>query len=370
MVYLIFFLVALALSLNLTKLSGWLAIKFKIVDDPSHQPERRIHQKPIALLGGLALYLSFFITLLIIWLLNQWPVGEISFKNIMGVFLGATILIIGGILDEKNDFKPVFQLIFSLVAILVVIIFGVGIKHINNPFGQGLIFLDSYKIEILRFHGLPYYFSWPADLITFIWIFLVIYAIKLLAGLDGLVPGVTVIGSLIIFCFCLFTAFVQPQVALLAIIIAGVTLGFLFFNFHPAKIFLGTSGEMFLGLMLGVLAVISGSKIATFLLILGLPILDLVWVVIRRLFKEKHSPFQADRKHLHFRLLDSGFSHRGAVIFLWCISLIFGLVGLFFPTTKIKMLAFLILGLGMVVLAMLLTRKKDLTNKSEDVKLS
>jgi len=359
MIYLIFFFVALVLSINFTKISSWLAFRFKIIDDPSRDPGRRIHQKPIPLLGGLALYLSFFITLFILLAYDQWPQGEVSFKNLIGVFLGSTILIIGGILDEKKDFKPRYQFIFSILAILVVMIFGVGIEHINNPFGQGMILLENYKIEILNIGGVPYYFSWPADLITFAWIFLVIYAIKLLAGLDGLVPGVVSIGSLIIFCFCVFTAFVQPQVAFLAIILAGISLGFLFFNFHPAKIFLGTSGEMFLGLMLGVLAIISGSKIATLLLILGIPILDLVWVFFRRIFKEKCSPFKADRKHLHFRLLDFGFSHRGAVIFLWLLSLIFGLIGLFFPTTKIKMIAFLILGLVMVALAMVVTRKKQ-----------
>lgn len=370
MIYLIVFFIALFLSINFTKICQWLAFRFGVIDDPGRDPERRIHKKPIALLGGLALYLSFFITLFIILIFNQWPKGEILFKNLIGVFIGSTILIIGGILDEKKDFKPKYQFIFSILAILIVIIFGVGIKYINNPFGSGLFFLENTKIQILSINGLPYYFTWPADLVTFIWLFLVIYAIKLLAGLDGLVPGVISIGSLIVFCFCLFTVFTQPQVAFLAIILAGVSLGFLIFNFHPAKIFLGTSGEMFLGLMIGVLAVISGSKIATLLLILGIPILDLIWVIGRRVFKEKHSPFRADRKHLHFRLLDIGFSHRGAVIFLWILSFIFGLIGLLFPATKIKMLAFLILILVMSVLAIFLTKKQDLTNHQPVDKLN
>lgn len=359
--YFFLFFVAFILSVNFTKISRWLARKFNIVDDPGREAERRVHVKPIPLLGGLGLYLAFFVLLLVIIICDWWPSGEISLKNLIGVFIGSTILIIGGILDEKKDFKPSFQFIFSILAILVVIAFGVGIKHINNPFGQGLILLENYKIEIIKISGIPYYFTWPADIITFIWLFLVIYAIKLLAGLDGLVPGVVSIGSLIIFCFCVFTAFIQPQVAFLAITLAGVSLGFLIFNFHPAKIFLGTSGEMFLGLMLGILAIISGSKIAILLLILGIPILDLIWVIFRRIFKEKHSPFQADRKHLHFRLLDFGFSHRGAVIFLWLLSLVFGLVGILFPTTKIKIIALGILIMVMIGLAILLTRKKQLT---------
>lgn len=358
--YLIIFFVAFVLAVILTKISGWLAKKFNIVDDPSREAERKIHRKPIPLLGGLGLYLAFFISLLIIIIGNQWLSKEIPLKNLVGVFIASTILVIGGLIDEKKNLKPIFQFIFSILAVLAVMAFGVGIKHINNPFGPGLIFLENYKIEIIRISGIPYYFSWPADIITFVWLLLVIYAIKLLAGLDGLVPGVVSIGSLIIFCFCVFTAFVQPQVALLAIILAGVSLGFLIFNFHPARIFLGTSGEMFLGLMLGVLAVISGSKIATLLLILGIPILDLIWVILRRIFKEKRSPFQADRKHLHFRLLDCGFSHCGAVIFLWLLSLIFGLIGLLFPTTGTKMIALLFLAIVMIILAMILTFKKPL----------
>lgn len=370
MFYFIFFLVAFILTIIFVKIFRFLAIKYQVVDDPRLDPQRKIHQKPIPLLGGPPLFFGFFISLFLLFVFNQWPVGQISIKNLIGVLIASALLVISGVLDEKKNLKPVWQLIPSLFAILIVIGSGIGIKYINNPFGDGLIFLEQNKIEITRLNSVPYYLSWPADLITFIWLLVVIYAIKLLAGLDGLVPGIVSVGSLIIFCFCVFTAFVQPQVASLAIILTGVSLGFLIFNFHPAKIFLGTSGEMFLGLMLGVLAVISGSKIAILLLILGIPILDLIWIVFRRVFKEKRSPFRADRKHLHFRLLDFGFSHQGAVIFLWSISLIFGLIGLLFPTTKIKVLALGLLILVMVVLAIIITRQQKIDKKKENGKLS
>jgi len=360
MFYFIFFSIAFILTIILVKIFRFLAIKYKIFDDPRIDSQRRIHKKPIPLLGGPPLFLAFFISLFLLFVLNKWPTGQISIKNLIGVFLGSAILVVGGVLDEKKNLKPVWQLIFSVLAILTVIGFGVGIDQINNPFGQGFFFLEQTKIEIVKLAGLPYRFSWPADLITFVWLFVVIYSIKLLAGLDGLVPGVSAIGFLIVACFCLFTIFLQPQVAYLAIILLAVSISFLIFNFHPAKIFLGTSGEMFLGLMLGVLAIISGSKIAMLLLILGVPILDLIWVVSRRVLKEKHSPMIADRKHLHFRLLDFGFSHRGAVIFLWVISLIFGLIGLLFPETKIKILALGILILAMIVLAMIVARRQNL----------
>ncbi len=356
--YLIFFTTAFIFSIIFTKIFRKLAIRYKILDYPEKAPERKIHKKPIPLLGGLALYFSFFLILFLVFLLKIWPEGNVLPKHLFAVFIGSTILIIGGILDDKKNLKPIYQLIFSILAILVIIASGIGIKYINNPFGEGLIFFEKIKIKILTIKGIPYYFSWPADLITFIWLLIMIYAIKLLAGLDGLVPGITSIGALMIFFLCLLTPFYQPDVGTLAIILAGVSLGFLIFNFHPAKIFLGTAGETFSGFMLGTLAIISGSKIATLLLVLGIPVLDLIWVILRRIFKEKHSPMLADKKHLHYRLLDFGFSHRGVVIFLWTLALTFGLIGILFPTTKIKILALGILIVVMIVLAILVTRKR------------
>ncbi len=356
--YLIFFFLSFFLSVFLTKLVRRFALKYKILDYPEKEPQRKIHQKPIPLLGGLALFFSFFIILFFSLAIGLLKLETIVFKNLIGFFLASFVLIIGGFLDDRYNLSPLKQLLFSFLAILIIIASGIGIKYINNPFGQGLIFLEIKKIEILRIGGIPYYFTFPADLITFVWLLLMIYALKLLAGLDGLVPGITSIGALMIFFLCLLTKFYQPDVGSLAIILAGASLGFLIFNFHPAKIFLGTSGETFSGFSLGVLAIISGSKIATLLLVVGIPILDMIWVILRRVFKEKRWPFLADKKHLHFRLLDFGFSHPGAVIFLWCLALIFGLIGIIFPTTKIKVFALVILTLLMIGLAFFIKKRK------------
>lgn len=360
MSYFFFFILSFILSIILTKVVRLIALKYKILDYPEKEPERKIHSQPIPLLGGLAIFLSFFLVLFFLLLSGSLKLETIAFKNLIGLFFGGLVLIIGGILDDRYNLSPTKQLIFSVLAVLIVIAFGIGIKHINNPLGEGLIFFEKTKIEILRWQGIPYYFSWPADLITFVWLLLMIYAVKLLAGLDGLVPGITSIGALGIFFLCLFTKFYQPDVGSLAIILAAVSLGFLIFNFHPAKIFLGTGGETFAGFILGSLAIISGSKIATLLLVLGIPILDFIWVVLRRIFKEHRWPFLADKKHLHFRLLDFGLSHREAVIFLWGLSLIFGLIGIIFPTTKIKVIALGILVVVMIGLAIMLTKKKKL----------
>ncbi|MCX7778969.1 MAG: undecaprenyl/decaprenyl-phosphate alpha-N-acetylglucosaminyl 1-phosphate transferase [Patescibacteria group bacterium] len=355
--YFFFFISAFILAVVFTKIIRRFALRYQILDYPEQAPERKIHQKPIPLLGGLALFFSFFLVLFFSLLTGWFQLETILLKNLIGLFLASLILMIGGILDDRYRLSPAKQFLFSTLAVFVVMASGIGIKYINQPFGQGLIFLEQQKIEILRWRGVPYYFSWPADLITFTWLMLIIYALKLLAGLDGLVPGITSIGALMIFCLCFFTKFYQPEVGILAIILAGASLGFLIFNFHPAKIFLGTSGETFSGFILGTLAIISGSKIATLLLVLGIPILDVVWVILRRIFKEHRWPFFADKKHLHFRLLEIGFSHRGAVIFLWALALFFGLIGVLFPTTQTKILALGGVTIIMIGLALFVTRK-------------
>jgi len=218
---------------------------------------------------------------------------------------------------------------------------GIGIDYISNPLG-GVFRFDSWQLEIFRFNGLPYFITVWADLFTFFWLLGMIYTTKFLDGLDGLTSGVTVIGSLIIAALSLTATVFQPETALLSLIVAAAFLGFLIFNWNPASIFLGESGSLFAGFSLGVLAIISGGKIATALLILGIPILDVAWVILRRLFYRR-SPFSADRGHLHLRLVDSGLSVRVVVIVLYVLTILFGLSSLFLQS-RAKVLALVFLG--------------------------
>jgi UDP-GlcNAc:undecaprenyl-phosphate GlcNAc-1-phosphate transferase len=321
--FILIFLISIFLSAVLTLLIRRLALKFNIVDQPEIGG-RKIHLKPVPLLGGLAIFLTFFLILFLVYFSPFWPMKKIGFfevlpknlnlvtiKQIAGLFVAGLILVIGGFLDDKYHLKPKQQIIWPILAALVVIISGIGIRYINNPFGSGFWHFDQWKFEIFRIKGVPFYFTPLADLFTFIWLMILMYSTKLLDGLDGLVSGISIIGGLAIAGLCLFTQFYQPDVAILALIFAGASLGFLFFNFHPAKIFLGEGGSLLAGFMLGSLAIISGGKIATAFLVLALPILDVIWVVVRRIFVEHHSPFLADRKHLHFRLLDIGLGSFG-----------------------------------------------------------
>jgi len=308
-------------------------------------------------MGGVAIFLSFFIILLVAKYFSLLPGLVPSNKNLIGMIIAASFLMIGGFLDDKYQLSPLQQFIWPVLACLSIIISGIGITFMNNPFGSGYLYFDTIKIEILRLDGIPYYFTPFSDALTFLWLLLLMYSTKLLDGLDGLVSGVTVIGALSITALCLFTQFYQPDIATMSLILAGAFLGFLVFNFHPAKIFLGEGGSLLAGFFLGVLAIISGSKFATTFLILGLAVLDLISVVFQRFFEKRYSLFNSDKKHLHFRLLEAGFSHRLAVIFYWSIALIFGAIALFLRTQG-KVIALLILIVLGGFLISFLSRKK------------
>jgi len=283
------------------------------------------------------------------WTTGEWT-NKILDKHLWGLFLASVFLMIGGFRDDKYNVSPAKQMIWPILACLTIVLSGIGIEFINHPWQEGYLYLNQTKIQILNLKGVPYYFTPWADLITFLWLFILMYSTKLLDGLDGLVSGLTVIGALVMAGLCFLTPFYQPDVGMLALILAGASLGFLFFNRYPAKIFLGEGGSLWVGFILGVLAIISGSKVATTFLILGLAIIDLISVFIQRVFINHQSPFKGDQKHFHFRLLKAGFSHSRAVLFYWIFALVFGLSALFLQT-KGKVMALvllLVLGVGLI----------------------
>lgn len=356
--YFISFLFVFFCSVVFTYLIRKIALRYKIVDQPLDEG-RKIHKKPIPLLGGLAIFLSFFLALFL--LKEAIPQKEILLKHLVAIFIAGFFLMIGGALDDKYNLSPQKQIIWPILAALIVVFSDIKINYINNPLGQGFIYFDKVKWRIFSFGDIAFYFTPWADFLTFVWLMGMIYTTKFLDGLDGLVAGITAIGALIIFFLSLCLLY-QPQTAFLALLLSGTLLGFLIFNFHPAKIFLGESGSTFCGFILGTLAIVSGSKVATALLIIGIPVLDAFWTILRRIFKEHRFPWLADRKHLHFRLLDIGLSHRQAVLILYLFSFLFGLTSLFFRTTgKVVTLGILI---GIMLIFVLI-----LTKKSKDIKI-
>lgn len=328
MFYLIPLLTAFLLTLILTPGLQKFALKLNIVDKPSL---RKVHLKPTPLLGGIALFLAFSLTTIIFWSTGYIEDAKISNLNILAILIGGAVLMVGGFLDDKYKLNPWQQIVFPILAVLIVLGSGIKIQFVTNPWGG--------VFEFTIFLGL---------IVAFIWLMGMTYTTKLLDGLDGLLAGVTVIGSIIIFIVSLFWDVPLSGTSILALILAGSALGFLIFNWHPAKIFMGEGGSLFCGFMLGVLAIISGSKIATALLIMGIPILDVLWVIIRRIWQGK-SVTQADRKHLHFRLLDLGLSHRQTVIFLYFLTAVFGISSLFLHSAG-KIIALGILLIFMIIL--------------------
>ncbi len=319
--YFTIFIFTFLLSLVLTVLIRRAAFRFNIIDAPGLA--RKIHKIKTPLLGGAAIFLSFFIILY--FTRDKILAGDLEARHWLGFFIGGFFLMIGGFLDDKYNIKPRFQIIFPVLAIVSVLLGGIGIEKITNPSG-GFIYLGAFS-----------------GILIAIWLLGMMYTTKLLDGVDGLVAGVTAIGGMIIFLFTMAAKYYQPDIGIAALVLSAACLGFLVFNWHPAKIFLGEGGSLFLGYALGVLAIISGGKIAIALLVMGIPIMDLVWTIIRRILTGKN-PFKfADRKHLHFRLLDLGLGQRKVVLLYYFFAAIFGLSALFLQSTgKLLVLGVLI----------------------------
>ncbi len=349
------FIISLLLSAFLTYIVKKAVLVLGIFDKPDR--ERKMHKRKTPLLGGIAIFLSFF--LILFFIKSKILSGDLEAHHWIGFFAGACFLMIGGFLDDKYNLKPSQQVIWPMLAILCVIIGGVGIEKITNPLG-GFIYLDSLKIPIMSWAGAMHYFVVISDIVILIWLLGMMYTTKLLDGVDGLVTGVTAIGSFIIFLFTMTTKYYQPDIGLAALVLAGVCLGFLIFNWYPAKIFLGEGGSLFLGFALGVLAIISGGKIAIALLVMGLPIMDVVWTILRRI-KEGRNPFKfADRKHLHFRLLGLGIGQRKTVLIFYGFSSLFGLSALFLQSLgKVFVLGVLLIIMLLIIISFSYLDKRE-----------
>lgn len=349
MPYLIFFFIPLGFALLLTPLVKRLAVKTQILDIPGSS--RKIHRSPIPLLGGLAVFLAFLIGLLLYLQFGHPDFSVIPQKFYWGIIIGALVLIVGGALDDRYNIPPKLLWLFPALAALAVVWsgIGVGITQLSNPFGAPI------KLNFLIW-GIPF-----SGIFIWVWMMGMMFTTKFLDGLDGLCSGISLIGGLTLFALSLLPHINQGTTASIAIIFCGALAGYLFYAFHPASIFLGEGGSTFAGFMLGVLSVILGGKIATALLVMGIPILDVAWVIIRRLWYGT-SPFKADRKHLHFRLLDVGLSHRKAVLTLWAISAVFGFTAVFLQSFG-KLVALIILFGVMVVIgitSVILYKRKHL----------
>ena len=329
-IFIFVFLISGLLSFIITKLVIILAKRWNIIDQP--QGGRKIHSRATPLLGGLAIYLALAITAFVLWQNNLLFDFRVDQQVVFWFFVAGLLLVINGILDDKYRLPAKFSIWGPILAAVIVILAGLKISYITHPDG-GVLYLDNFVNN-----G----WLWVSGLLTFAWLMAMTYTTKLLDGIDGLASSIGLIAALIIFAVSLSWDVSGSTTSLLVLGFAGALLGFLIWNWHPAKIFLGEGGSTLIGFTLGVLAIISGSKIATALLVMGLPILDIIWVILRRM-RQKKAIWRGDSGHLHFRLLRAGFSQQQIVFFLGFISLLFGLVSIMFTTrAKIGALAILL----------------------------
>ncbi len=253
---------------------------------------------------------------------NSWGILAKDYWSILAAQL---IIIAGGLADDKWNLKPVYQLFYQAGAAFVLLWANDTIDHIRLP---------SIGVVMLPF--------WLNYCLSFLWIVVVINAFNWFDGLDGMAGGVGFIGMMVLFFLSLSPLVSQPQTAAIALLTAGVLLGFLFFNFYPARIYLGSVGSGSIGLMLALLAVYSGGKVATAALILGIPLLDFIYVSFSRI-RHRRLPWRGgDRRHLHYKFLDAGFSERKVVLLMYVLSAGFGILALTLQT-GIKILALICL---------------------------
>ncbi|MBP9686247.1 MAG: undecaprenyl/decaprenyl-phosphate alpha-N-acetylglucosaminyl 1-phosphate transferase [Candidatus Doudnabacteria bacterium] len=321
------------MALITTPLVRRLAFAIDCVDHP--KGGRHIHTKETAFLGGLAVIVSMasVIALYVVW--GNFNISVVPHRFMHGIAAGVLLLVVGGYLDDRYTLSAKFSFIFPALSAAVVVGSGVGIgiDTLTNPFG-GVVSLSG------MFWGIPL-----SAVFVWCWIMGMTYTTKLLDGLDGLAAGVSLIGGLVMFALSLTERIDQPVTATLAIVFVGALAGYLVYAFHPASIFLGEIGSTFLGFFLAILAVLTGAKIATAVLVMGIPILDVAWAVLRRLLRGR-SPFSADREHLHFLLLDAGLSQRQVVYIFYILAAVFGFIAVFLQSTG-KLIA---LGILLVVM--------------------
>lgn len=334
--------------IRLCERRGWLA----------HPGPRRVHRLPTPTMGGIAIVAGFTVAMLTTFVFGAFvpQLQRSPFETLRIGLLLAGMAIVAGIsfLDDLREL-PAFQrlLVHFLAAMVAVGPYLWDQTLYPDVFGQPTeargIILTAFNFPFINQIHLHDLSPWLAIAATMIWIAGIQNMINWADGLDGLAAGVTLIAALVLALHTLRLG--QWTVALLPLALAGVCAGFLPYNFHPARLFMGDVGAMTLGYLLAVSAIIGGAKLATALLVLGVPLIDMAWLIAWRTLHGR-SAATAGRDHLHLRLLDLGFSQRQVVAFYYVLSIAFGSVALLdVMTPAYKLLALLLL--GAIVLAVL-----------------
>lgn len=304
-------LAAAAISYVLTPLVKHFSLRFGFVDIP--KDERRMHHQPIPTIGGLAIFSAFFLVVLV--------TSNLS-RQLIGMLAGSMIIVLLGVVDDKYDLNAKFKFLIQILAAVIPVSQGCVIRYISNPLP-----IADYPYLPLRFLAIP---------CTIIWIVALTNAVNFIDGLDGLSVGICSISCLAMGVIAM--ALGQSEEALILGILLGACLGFLPYNLNPAKIFMGDTGATFLGFMLGCMSVSGLFKVYTVIsfavpiLVLGVPLFDICFAFLRRLWNHV-SPMHADRSHIHHRLIDMGFNQRQSVAILYLVASLLGILAVFASAT-------------------------------------
>lgn len=338
------FVTAFLLAFALTPLAERLGRRWGIVDRPRG---RHKHPKPISKFGGMGMYVAFTITVIIAQFLPVVRTDDKEIIRLFGLLLGGAFLFVFGILDDRYEFSALPQYVAQLLAAAIAVLFLIFIERFSNPLTGRLTPEWPYIVTVT---------------LTLLWLGFMMNTVNWLDGVDGLAAGVCGVASLMIFIHAAFRLD-QVSVSLLPLALLGATLGFLPYNFHPARIFMGSNGALFLGYTTGVLSIIGGAKMATVLLVMGLPLLDVVWQIIRRA-STGGDPMKGDRGHVHYRLLDLGLSQRQIVLGYYAFCTLFGGLALITASRLFKLIALLVMTGVIVAGFAVLGRRTRLLNKA------
>lgn len=351
-------LAAAAAAWLLTPLAMRVARRSGAIDEPD--AGRRVHSRPIPRAGGLAVAAAFVGIggLAVLFIGFNRPTGPFPFlygneanrDQLLALFGGALLAAAFGFIDDRWQIKARWQLVFQIVLALLAIAVGLVITVINNPldFLGGLLSPSTVRLAPETAPLTP-----ASILVTILWVVGMINSINFIDGLDGLSTGIALIAALTLSIISLTEGVgsYAPLTALLCAALAGSLAGFLPWNFHPARVFIGTTGVMAVGYALAVLSIMGTAKVAVALLVLGVPIIDTFWIITRRLLSGR-SPFEPDRGHFHHRLLDLGLSHTGAVLLIYAMSGLLAILGIALAGGSGPLYAFMavVVGSGLVLL--------------------
>lgn len=332
------FLLSFILTYLLVPLNIKFSRKFKLIDYPH---ERGIHKKEIPLAGGL----SFAIPILILQILLYFNYKLFGFEKAIGLqilklAIGSFFILILGYLDDKRKFTARYKLVFQIIIIIAMYFMGFRMTLLTNPFGEGI------NLGLLSFP------------MTIVWFIFVINAFNLIDGIDGLAAGIVVITTAVLSAVSI--VFSNQLIALLALIIMGSNLAFLRYNFYPAQIFMGDTGSLFIGFNIAAISIFGASQfkgITTMTLlipitVLIIPISDTIMAIFRRI-KRKKNIFQADKEHIHHKLLEIGLSQKSIAVICYFVTFLFGLIAFGFSFVSKEILLVILILLTLIVLIIL-----------------